>query len=312
MVYVLDVVQTLLLLVLAPLLQGWIKLVKARMQGRVGPPLLQPYRDLHKYFRKDVVISESASSVTRWVPYLQIGILCVAAAMVPVLVLGPATVAPLGGSFFAFLFLLSATRIAILLLGLDSGSAFGGMGASRDAFFTLFMEPTVLLSFLALGLQKAAYTLGQISAGALFAPDRFAPANVLVAVTLLFVVIVETGRLPIDNPDTHLELTMIHEGNILDLAGRQLALVQWGATIRQMIWFTLFIDLAVPYGIADPMTIGSTLIALVAWVGKLAVLSALVAVVETLSAKVRFFYAPKLLGYAFAFAMFALLTNFLF
>lgn len=299
--------QVIAIFALAPLLQGWVKTLKARMQGRHGPSVLQPYRDLRKQFHKSTVFSGSASFVTRLGPYVIAGLLAAACAMLPVSAASSTYLA--GGSIFAFLYVLAFVRAATVLLGLDSGSAFAGMGASRDLLFAILAEPAVFLALLALGMPHASFSFPSL-AQAMPAPGSFVvPAKALASVALFLVILAETGRLPVDNPDTHLELTMVHEGMLLELTGRHLALVTWSAYVRQLLWFTVLIDTCLPWGMAGGAGIGAFFPGVFWWLAKCLALGALVAGVESVSAKLRIFAVPRYLSFALALSAAAVLVT---
>ncbi|MCY0876423.1 MAG: NADH-quinone oxidoreductase subunit H [Firmicutes bacterium] len=304
----LDALQVILILLFAPFLQGFIHQVKARLQGRRGASPWQPYREYRKLLGKDRLLSTSASPITRVAPVFIVGLLIAGCATLPALTSSAPLLA--GGSFFVFLSLLAFARFATLMLGLDSGSAFAGMGAGRDLLFGVLTEPIVLLSLIAAGLQRAAFSFPSLLA-VHASSDIWGklPATLLVLIALLMVLIVETGRLPIDNPDTHLELTMIHEGLTLELTGRDLALIKWAAAIRQTLWFTLWLDVCLPVGIATTVAPGPLLVALLLWVGKCLLLGLVVAVLESLSAKMRIFLVPRYLSFALTLAVIAILAD---
>lgn len=298
--------QVLAVIGFSPLLHGWIQTLKARMQGRQGPSIWQPYRNLRKYLIKSMVLSTSSSWITQLAPYVIFGLIATACAMLPV---ASATSSWLltGGSIFAFLYVLAFARFATILLGLDSGSAFAGIGAGRDLLFTILAEPTIFLALLAVGLPNTTFSFpGMIVHSH---PVASIPVTVLVLAALFLVLIVETGRLPVDNPDTHLELTMVHEGMLLDLTGRHLALVSLSAYIRQTLWFTVLLDVCLPWGIANGTGAWSILLGFVLWTGKCLLLGILVAGVESVSAKLRIFVVPRYLSFALTLAVAAVLAD---
>jgi len=302
----LSLAQLTLLLALAPCLNGVIKRFKAGLQGRRGPPLLQPYFDLFKLLRKDAVVSEHASAVFRWAPAVYGSAFATAALLVPVLWLP----APLGGwgDAIALVGLFALARFAVALAGLDTGSAFGGMGSSREVAVAALAEPAVLLALFAVawrtgGTDVSAATAWILNGGA----AAVAPSQLLALGALLIAVIAETGRVPADNPDTHLELTMVHEGMLLEYSGRPLGILVWASLLKQIVLFSLVIALFFPFGLAaSPAEIP---LALGAFVLKLAVLAVLIAAVESSNAKLRILKVPELLGAASALAVLALLAE---
>lgn len=303
----LEALQVISLILFAPFLQGFIKHLKARLQGRQGPSLWQSYRDLRKWLRKDTLRSTSASALTRINPVLISSLLIAACATLPIFAARTALLA--GGSIFVFFSLLAFARFATVLLGLDSGSAFAGMGAGRDLLFSVLAEPTVFLSLIAAGLPSAAFSFSSLVA--VHTGNSFSqlPASLLVLVALFLVLLAETGRLPVDNPDTHLELTMVHEGLVLELTGRDLALVTWAAAIRQALWFTVWLDVCWPFGMAIHTQSVMLVAGLVIWMGKCLLLGAVVAIVESLSAKLRVFLVPRYLSFAITLAVVAILAE---
>ncbi len=301
--------QILAIILLSPLLQGVIRKTKAIMQGRQGSAIWQPYRDLRKHWVKNTVLSVSSSWITSLGPYLVAGIMACAAATLPVATFS-SDILVAGGSVFVLLYLLAGARFSLVLIGLDSGSAFAGMGASRDLLFAVMAEPTVFLALLAAGLTATPFALpgiglpSELHLGLFFSPQR-----VLAMVALFLIILAETGRLPVDNPDTHLELTMIHEGMTLELTGRHLALVTWGAYIRQVLWFTILIDVFFPWGIALGTGVLGIALGFLLWAVKCLLLAFIVAFTESVSAKMRIFMVPRYLGFALLLAAAALLAD---
>jgi formate hydrogenlyase subunit 4 len=293
--------QLLFALLGAPLLVGLIRALKARLQGRRGSPLLQPYRDLFKLLRKEAVVSVHASWITRVTP----AILFVTT--LAVLLIVPLVLAPMPLDSTADLLLLAYLLVVgtffLALAGLDSASAFGGMGASREMTVAALAEPTIALAIFSLALSVGSTNLGEIVAHTLNAPALgFSPARVLAFIAMFIVMLAENGRLPVDNPTTHLELTMIHEAMILDYSGRYLALIEWASWMKLLTFFALLANLFVPWGVATTVTLPAILIAVMALVVKMAVLAAVVAVLETSVAKLRLFRVPELLSVSFVLA----------
>jgi len=306
---IITAAQMIAIILLSPLLQGVIKKTKAVMQGRQGPATLQPYRDLRKYWAKSTVLSDSSSWVTRLGPYFAVGMMVCAAATLPVATFSSDLLIA-GGSIFVLFYLLAGARFSLVLIGLDSGSAFAGMGASRDLLFAVMAEPSVFLALLAVGLTATPVSLPGIGLPleqhlSLF----FSPMRVLAMMAVFLIALAETGRLPVDNPDTHLELTMIHEGLLLELTGRHLALVTWGAYIRQVLWFTILIDVFFPWGITSGTGVMAIAFGFLLWVVKCLLLAVIVAFIESVSAKMRIFMVPRYLSFALLLAMAALLAD---
>ena len=302
----LALAQLVVLLALAPGLGALIKTAKARVQGRTGPPLHQPYADLFKLLRKDTIVSEHTSWVFTWAPAVYAGALATAASLVPVLWMP----APLSGwgDAIAFVGLLALARFALALAALDTGSAFGGMGSSREVAVAALAEPALLLAVFAVALRTGGTDLSAASAWiASHGSAAIAPSQILAALALAIAIIAETGRVPVDNPDTHLELTMIHEGMLLEYSGRTLGILAWATQLKQLTLFALFIALFVPTGIA---TSPEQLPIALAWLTfKLVVLGLAVVVVESSNAKLRILRLPEFIGTASALAVLALVTE---
>jgi formate hydrogenlyase subunit 4 len=296
------VVQPLLLAAGSPLLIGVMRSVRARVEGRVGGGVLQPWRDLRKLLRKEPVSAAGTSWVFTAAPVVLMASSLVIAVVVPYL--STDAVLPGTGDLFAVVAVLLVGTVALTLAGLDTGTAFGGMGASREVTVAALVEPTVLLSVFALSVPAGSSNLAAIIRHRLSVPDTLAaPTSLLALVALVVVTIAETGRLPVDNPATHLELTMIHEAMVLEYAGRDLALVEWGSWMRLGVLLGLVANLFVPWGIAGTgdgtgwaAVTGGLLLAAVALVVKVGVLGALLAAVEVFLAKIRLFRVPELLA----------------
>jgi len=306
------VLQTLVMLLLAPLLSGCIKTWKARLQNRRGPRPWQVYFDIAKFLRKDMVISEHVSWVFAFAPHVVFLTALTAGLMVPML-RTPAPLSLLGG-VLAVVGLLALGRFFLALGGLDPASAFGGMGSSREMTIAAVAEPALMLAIFAVAITAGSTDLSQIARSTQGATWKLLnPAHVLAFAALFIVLLAETGRIPVDNPATHLELTMIHEAMLLEYSGRYLALMEWGASIRQLVLMTLLVNVFFPVGLAGPQTSAAALgLSLFAYLAKLLALSAAVVVVETTNAKLRLFRVPDLLSASFVLATLALLSTFLF
>jgi formate hydrogenlyase subunit 4 len=308
--HALAVGQTLVALLLAPGLVGLIRWMKARLQNRRGAAVWQPYLELRKLFYKEVIVSRNASWLFRAAPFVIFGSTVTAAALVPVLA------APLPfdtlGDLVVLVYLLLLGTFALALAGLDPGSAFGGMGASRAVTVAALAEPTVALAVFALALSAGSTNLGRIVTATLADPARaVSPGHLLAFGALFIVTLAETGRLPVDNPATHLELTMIHEAMLLEYSGRYLALLEWAAALKLLIFFALLGNLFVPWGVAHALTPAALLVAAGSFVAKLLVLAVTVAVFETRVAKLRLFRVPELLSVSFVLALLAVSSAFL-
>jgi len=307
--YALGVSQAVLALLLAPGLVGLIRWLKARLQNRRGAPAWQPYWELAKLFRKEVVVSSNASWLFRAAPFVVFTSTLAVALLVPILVV------PLPfdgvGDLLVVVYLLLLGTFFLSLAGLDPGSAFGGMGASRAVTVAALAEPTVALAIFALALNAGSTNLGQIVARTISAPAAISPGHLLAFLALFIVTLAETGRLPIDNPATHLELTMIHEAMVLEYSGRYLALIEWAAALKLLIFCSLLGNLFVPWGVSASLTAGALALAVASLHVKLTVLAAVVAVLETRIAKLRLFRVPELLSVSFVVALLAVTSSFL-
>jgi formate hydrogenlyase subunit 4 len=303
--------QTALLLLLAPLLSGFIRKGKAVLQNRRGAPVWQLYLDLHKFLRKDMVISEHASWVFSVAPYMEFITSLSAGLLVPMVT----AQAPMGlfGGALALVGLLALGRFFLALGGLDPASTFGGMGSSREMTIAAIAEPAMMLAIFTLAIMAGSTNLSQI---VLASQDPgwkfFDPSHALAFIAMFVVLLAETGRIPVDNPATHLELTMIHEAMVLEYSGRYLALIEWGASIKQLVLMTLLANIFFPIGLAAKTTVATFGLGLLYLAGKLALLAGAVVVVETTNAKLRLFRVPDLLGAAFMLSLLALVSTFLF
>jgi formate hydrogenlyase subunit 4 len=295
-------VQALFLLALAPSVNGVIKAIKARLQNRAGPPILQGYWDLAKWLQKTPIYAEPASWISRTAPALSFAAILAAGLLVTTAL----RAVPLGqeGDLIAVIYLFALARFAMALFGLDAGGAFGGMGSSREMAIAALAEPVLLLALLVL-VQDAGST--NVAVMVAQSPGVGTAASLLALCALYVVLVAETGRVPVDNPDTHLELTMVHEGMILEAAGPGLALFQWGAMVKQLILLSLLVDLFVPWGVAAPGDgLGLVFLSLALYLIKVGVLCMALAVTETGMAKLRIFKVPDLMGTAFALALLGL------
>src|SRR5512140_179872 len=282
--YILELVQVGLALLLAPGLAGFVRWLKARLQNRRGAPPWQPYFELRKLFGKEVVVSNNASWLFRFAPYI------IFASAIAVTLLVPLIAAPLPfdglGDLLMVVYLLLLGTFFLALAGLDPGTAFGGMGASREMTVAAIAEPTIALSIFSLALGAGSTNLSQIVVATLTNPGTaLSPGHLLAFAALLIVTLAETGRLPVDNPSTHLELTMIHEAMILEYSGPYLALVEWGSALKLFVFLSLAANLFVPWGIAQSLAPVALLVGTLALLAKLAVLAVAIAVLETRVAK---------------------------
>jgi formate hydrogenlyase subunit 4 len=301
--------QMLLVLALAPLLVGFVRKVKARLLRRQGPPLIQPYRDIIRLLRKDVVLATSASWLFRAIPYLIFAATWVAAALVPTFATG--LMFSWSADLIAIIALLGLARFFLALAGLDVGTSFGGIGSSREVMIASLAEPAMLMIVFTLALAAGSTQLSTmaeyLASGE--AGLRFSLGLALIA--LIIVAIAENARIPVDNPATHLELTMVHEAMVLEYSGRHLALIDLSAQLKLLLYISLIACLFVPWGIAEPDAgVKAMLIGVVAYVAKLAAGGFLLAVFETSIAKMRVFRVPEYMGVALMLALLATLLLF--
>jgi formate hydrogenlyase subunit 4 len=297
------------MLAAAPLLKTTIKKMKARLQSRQGPPWLQGYYDLAKLLQKEPVRSETASWVFVAGPRIYFAAAVTATTLVPVLV----AAAPLerAGGILMLVGVLALGRFALATAALDTGSPFGGMGSSRDMTIAALAEPALMLGLFTSALAAGSLNLGVLVRNLLQQGLSFQPSDLLAFAGLFVIVIAETGRIPVDNPATHLELTMIHEAMVLEYAGPDLALVEWASAIKELLYLTLLIDLFMPAGIALGVAPVALLVALIAWSGKVVLLAAAVTLVESTNAKLRLFRVPELVSISLGLAFLALAIRFL-
>jgi formate hydrogenlyase subunit 4 len=308
--YLAMLAQTLVAIALAPGLIGFIRWLKARLQGRRGAAPWQPYLELRKLFGKEAVVSHTASWVFQATPFVVFGTSVVVAALVPLIVARPDL--PIAGDLFAVVYLLLLGTFFLALAGLDTGSPFGGMGSSREMTVVALTEPTVAMSIVALALAAGSTGFSQIVARTIDDPaGALGPGHLMAFAALFIVTLAETGRLPVDNPATHLELTMIHEAMVLEYSGPYLALLEWGAALKLLVFFALAANLFMPWGIALSLTPYALAIGLAVFVVKLAVLAVVVALLETRVAKLRLFRVPELLSASFVLALLAVISTFL-
>ena len=293
---------------LAPLVQGVIKKTKAYLQMRQGPPVMQMYADLKKYWQKETIVSKNASVIFLLAPYIVFTVIVVIALLIPSFN-GEAPLAS-WGDFILVLYLFAFARFFLALAGIDAGSPFGGMGSSREMMFSSLVEPAFFATLLGLALRTHSMNLATISYGlSKFGLEVLSPAHIFALAAALIVLVAETGRIPVDNPDTHLELTMVHEAMILEYSGKELALMHWSATIKQLILLSLVANLFFPWGIAFTGFVGF-IVGGVLFLVKVFALALLLALIETALVKFRIFKVPDLLAMAFLLAILAILAQY--
>lgn len=304
-----QLISVLTPLILAPLLLGWVNQVRSWLSNRKGAGVLQPYRMLHKLFNKDSVMADTASPLFRFAPYAVFGCMLLANAIIPTL----STDLPIASAAdaIALVGLFALARIFISLAAMDIGTAFGTLGARREMLVGFLAEPallTVVFSASLIGQSTALTTIVEA-----VVHERFAiyPSLVFASMAFILVFLAENARVPIDNPATHLELTMIHEAMILEYSGRHLALMEWAASLKLFAYSTLGIALFLPWGIGQKATSSSLLLALPSLALKLIIIGIVLALVETFSAKLRIFRVPEFLATAFLLGVIGMLTHIL-
>jgi len=303
---ILVIAQTTILLAVSPFIVGLIRKVKARLQLRRGASVFQPYADLAKLFRKQPVVSTTTSWIFTATPYIVFASTLAAGLLVPVFV--SRTPLDFAGNIIALVYLLALGTFFLMLAGLDAGSAFGGMGSSREAIVASLTEPAMILSIFAIALTKGSTNLSTIvHKTALLEGIVTDPSPYLMALAALFIVAVaETGRVPVDNPATHLELTMIHEAMVLEYSGRYLALIEWAAGLKLAVFLSLIANVFAPWGIATSVDPAALSIGLATYLVKVSGLAVLIGVIESMFAKLRLFRVTDLLGVAFILALLGL------
>jgi len=302
-----EAIQLLVVGLGAPLLVGLVRRVKARLQGRRGASVLQPYADLRKLLAKEAVVSETTSWIFRFTPYLLVATMLLSALLVPLLT----TQTPLGfiGNIIVLMYLFLLGTFFLALAGLDAGSAFGGMGSSREMAIAALAEPTVMIAIFAIALRAGNTGLDEIvRRGASDPLLLLNPGHLLAFIAFFIVALAETGRLPVDNPATHLELTMIHEAMILEYSGRHLALIEWAAGMKLLIFLALLSNLFFPWGVALAVTPFALAVAFVMLAAKVGALAVGIAALETAVARLRLFRLPALLSGSFALALLAVIS----
>ncbi len=296
-----------LAVLLAPLLTGWVNQCRAWLQSKSAPPLLQPYRTLAKLFQKDVVLAHGASPLFRFAPYLIFGSLCSAAAIVPTL----GTDLPLNAAAdaIALVGLLALARLFIALAGMDVGTAFGTLGARREMLVGFLAEPALLMVLFTASLISNSTSLTTIVETLAHKELVIYPSMAFAGVAFTMVSLAENARIPVDNPATHLELTMIHEAMVLEYSGRHLAMIEWAASLKLFVYSCIGLALFFPWGIAEGGDWQGIVLALPVLFAKLAAGGALLALIEMVSAKMRIFRAPEFLGTAFLLAVLSMLVH---
>jgi formate hydrogenlyase subunit 4 len=307
--FIRQFVEVALAIAIAPLFAGWIAQCRAWLQNRSAPPLLLPYRMLRKLFLKDVALATHASVLFRATPYVLFGTMVLAAAIIPSLVtdLPMARVA----DSIALVGLFATARVFLSLAAMDIGTAFGTLGARREMMVGFLAEPALLMVLFNAFLLYGSTSLPSLVDGYRTHPSIIDPSVIFAAVAFVMVALAENARIPVDNPTTHLELTMIHEAMLLEYSARHLALVEWASNLKLFNYACIGFALFMPWGIATQGSdgAGALLIAIAALIGKLVIAGAALALIESLSAKLRIFRAPEYLAMAFLLAVLGLLVH---
>ena len=298
-----------LALALAPLLTGWVNKCRAWFQSRSAPPLLQPYYMLHKLFHKEVVMAHNASDLFRFAPFIVFGCMLLACAIVPSL----STDLPFApaADTIALVGVFGLARIFISLAAMDVGTAFGSLGGRREMLIGFLAEPALLMVIFTTAMISHSTSVATIVETLAHRDFVIYPSLAFAGIAFTFVSLAENARVPVDNPATHLELTMIHEAKILEYSGRHLALMEWAASLKLYAYSCLGLALFFPWGIAERDNFLALVAAVPLLLAKLAVGGIVLALIETANAKMRIFRAPEFLGTAFLLAVLGLLVRLL-
>jgi formate hydrogenlyase subunit 4 len=307
--WLIQALHALLVLLAAPLLTGFVRKVKARLLRRQGPPVVQPYRDLLRLLRKEAVLAENASWLFRATPYLVFAATWLAAALVPsfaaALLFSPAA------DVIVIVALLGGARFFLALAGLDVGTSFGGIGSSREMMIASLAEPAMLMVVFTVALLAGSTQLSSIATFMIGSEVGLRVSLAMALVGLLMVAIAENARIPVDNPATHLELTMVHEAMVLEYSGRHLAVIEAAAALKLLVYLSLIVSIFAPWGAAVASAgAGAYLAGVAAWGGKLALGGVVLAFFETSIAKMRVFRVPDFLGAALLLGLLATLALF--
>jgi formate hydrogenlyase subunit 4 len=304
-----QLVQMTVILLLSPLLTGLVRKVKARLQRRRGPSLIQPYRDLRRLLGKEAVVADNASWLFRAAPYFIFAATWVAAALIPTFAAN--LMFSWSGDLIAITALLGSARFALALAGMDIGTSFGGIGASREMMIASLAEPAMLMIVFTVALIAGSTQLSTIAEYMLNGQVGLRVSLALALVALVIVAMAENGRIPVDNPATHLELTMVHEAMVLEYSGRHLAMIELAASLKLTLYLAMIACVFFPVGMSGtPGQIVPDAIGGLAWLGKMAVGGVALGVAETSVAKMRVFRVPNFLGAALMLGLLGVLLLF--
>jgi formate hydrogenlyase subunit 4 len=304
--YVAYVLQSIFLILITPLLMGFLKNFKANIRGFKGPGILQTYYDLAKLFGKGKVISTSSSLITKIGPSISLAAVITTTFLIPSVFVSSRFNF---GNLFMVVFLLAIVKFLNSLLGLDCASTFGGMGSSRELFISMFAEPIMFILVAFLYFETKTFNLSEIT----FINSglaKYSIGHIIAAAAFFILILIENARMPVDNPETHLELTMVHEAMILDISGKDLAFVELSSAIKLMIFLTIFINGFIPLGVATTLTIIPLLIGIIAYLMKLVICLIVISLIETIMAKFRLLRLPELTAMAFSISVVAITINY--
>lgn len=304
--FIIEMLQILVLLAVAPAFTGWVRILKCWSQGRTSPGLFQPYRDILKLFSKDVVLAGNASWIFRVTPYLVFGVSVLAGGIIPTLSVDLPLAAT--ADIIALVALFAIARFFTALAGMDIGTAFGGMGSSREMTIASLAEPAMLMAIFTVSLASKSTSLSQMVQVIYHGQSVLRPSIAFALLAFILIALAETGRIPVDNPATHLELTMIHEAMILEYSGRHLALIEWAGMMKLFLYAMLGIASFFPKGISVTGDLAAIPNAFLFMTGKLVVIGIGLVLIETGLAKMRIFRVTEFLGTAFLFAALGMLS----
>ena len=307
--FITEILQVMIVLGVSPAYVGWVRMLKCWSQGRTSPGLFQPYRDIRKLFAKDVILAENASWIFRFTPYLVFGTTVLAGGIIPML----SNDLPLSATadVIVLVALFAIARFFTALAGMDIGTAFGGMGSSREMTIASLAEPAMLMAIFTISLAARSTSLSQIVQVIYSGQPLLRPSIAFAFIAFVLISLAETGRIPVDNPATHLELTMIHEAMILEYSGRHLALIEWAGMMKLLLFMALGAVLFFPWGIDASGSAAGGVLAFMFLLLKLAASGVILVLIETGLAKMRLFRLTEFLGSAFLMATLGMLSFFI-
>ena len=306
---ILQLLQPMLLIIIAPIFMGWICQNRSWINNKKGAGVLQPYRQLHKLFLKDSLQAYNATPIFRVTPYIYFSSMCLIAAIIPVLSVS-LIFSPVA-DVIALVGLFSLSRIFLALAAMDIGTAFGSMGARREMLVAFLTEPALLMVFFNIAIISQSTILATIVNTTLTNTLTLNPSLAFAAVAFAMVLLAECGRIPIDNPTTHLELTMIHEAMVLEYSGRHLALIEWAGSLKLLNYFAIGTAIFIPWGITTVFTVSGVIYACLAFILKLLILGSVLTIYESVTAKIRIFRVPEFLTISFMLAILGVLAQLL-